>query len=83
MQYFDPTLSTTKQDSDTLYTSLKDAQEYFSYLVETAARAEHGAQQHWKFVPMTKLFELGLETRIECSISHRVSACVRIHFLAD
>jgi len=62
-----------------IISSLKDAQEYFSYLVEAAARAEHGAQ-HRKFVPMTKLFELGLETRIECSISHRVSACLEYFF---
>lgn len=53
----------------------QDAQEYFSYLVDMLARAEHteGSRLNNRLKASTKLFEFGSETRIECLTSHRVS----------
>lgn len=54
--------------------TLQDAQEYFSYLIESIDRALHAARTKISDAgKMKSLFGFGLETRIECLTSHRVS----------
>lgn len=53
----------------------QDAQEYFSYLIDMIAKSEHAGSSRMSHpsAPSAKLFEFGIETRIECLTSHRVS----------
>jgi ubiquitin carboxyl-terminal hydrolase 5/13 len=56
----------------------QDAQEFFNHLLDLATRAERAAAGRLPGVdePTSKLFEFGVETRIQCLKSQRVcNAC--------
>lgn len=51
----------------------QDAQEYFSYLLESIDRALHARTKLTDVGRLKSLFGFSMETRIECLTSHRVS----------
>ena len=56
--------------------SLQDASEFFQYLLDIMTRAERGAGARLAQAvqqPTASAFEFGIETRVQCSESGRVS----------